>query len=169
MRLSNLKISSRIYAMRHGTAAIATLFLLAAPAIANDNSAWSAMTKIGMSGTWAPTCSVPASPSNAKLTYYRGANNHVLRNLDRGPGAASLNVSIDGAHLVSSTEIAVRIRNDDPNWQASNGVAFDVVIGIVNNKMHTIRSVGTDGIQYIKDGIVVKQGTPAASLEKCSN
>ena len=157
--------------MRLRGAGITTLFLLlAAPAIADDNSAWSAMTNIGMNGTWATvSCSAPVSPSNGRSTFYLGANNQVKRSYDRGPGAASLNVDVDSAHLVNSTTIQARMRNDDPNWQERNGVAVDVVIEIVNNKMHTLQSVGTDGTQWIKDGVAVQSGNPAPTLEKCSN
>lgn len=157
--------------MRLRMAGITTLLLpLAAPAIADDNSAWSAMTSIGMNGTWATnSCSAPVSPSNGRLTYYLGANNQVLRSYDRGPGAASLNVDVDSAHRVNATTIEARVRNDDPNWQDYNGVVVDVVVEIVNNKMHTLQSTGIDGTQWIKDGVVVKSGTPAPTLEKCSS
>ena len=148
---------------------LTALFLLSAmPAIADDNSTWSAMTSIGLNGTWAPVCSAAASPSNPKLTFYLGANDHVLRSFDRGPGVASLNVDVDSAHLVNSTTIQARMRNDDPNWQDSNGTAVDVLVEVANNKMHTLQSTGIDGTQWIKDGIVVKSGNPAPTLEKCS-
>ena len=98
-----------------------------------------------------------------------GANDRVLRSFDRGPGLPNLNVAIDSAHRVDSTTIAVRARNDDPNWQETNGVVVDVVAEVVNNKIRTLQSTGTDGTQWIKDGVVVKSGTPAIVLEKCSS
>ena len=154
--------------MRLRAAGIMALFLLSAvPAAADDNPTWSALTSAGLNGTWAPVCSAAASPGNPKLTFYLGANNRVLRSFDRGPGAANLNVDVDSAHLVSSTTLQARIRNDDPNWNEYNGATVDVVVEIVGNKMHSLQSVGIDGTQWIKDGVVVKSGNPSPFLEKC--
>jgi hypothetical protein len=155
--------------MRLCAAGITTLFLLSAiPAIADDNSTWSAMTSIGLNGTWAPACGAATSPTNPKLTFYLGANGHVLRSFDRGPGAANLNVDVDSARVVNASTIQARMRNDDPNWQDSNGTVVDVTIEVANNKLHTLQSVGIDGTQWIKDGVMVKSGNPTPVLEKCS-
>lgn len=153
--------------MRLCTAGITTLVLLLAAPASADNATWSAMTSIGMNGTWSPSCSAPVSPGNGRLTFYLGADNHVLRSYDRGPGVPSLNVAVDSARLVNSTTVQAHVRNDDPNWKDFNGVAVDVVVEIANNKMHTLQSTGTDGTQWIKDGVVVKSGQPAPTLEKC--
>ena len=154
--------------MRLCIAGITTLsLLLAAPAIADDNAAWSAMTTIGMNGTWSPSCSAPVSPSNGRLTFYLGADNHILRSYDRGPGVPTLNVAVDSAHLVNSTTVQAHVRNDDPNWKEYNGVAVDVVVEVANSKMRTLQSTGADGTQWIKDGVVVKSGNLAPTLEKC--
>lgn len=145
------------------------LLLLSGPAIAATDSPWAAVVKIGMNGTWAPTCSAPTSPANGRLTYYRGADGRVWRKYDRGPNTASLNLAIDSAQVITPTTIRARMRNDDPNWGPQNGAVTDVVIEIANNRMHTINSVTSDGTQLIKDGILVQSKTAIPLFEKCSN
>ena len=145
------------------------LLLLSGPAIAATDSPWAAVVKIGMNGTWAPTCSAPISAANSRLTYYRGTDGRVWRKYDRGPNTTSLNLAIDSAQVITPTTIRARMRNDDPNWGAQNGAVTDVVIEIANNRMHTISSVMPDGTQLIKDGILVQSKTAIPSFEKCSN
>jgi hypothetical protein len=56
-----------------GIKGVATaLLMLSGPTIAGTDSPWSAVVKIGMNGTWAPTCSAPISATNSRLIYYRG-------------------------------------------------------------------------------------------------
>jgi len=81
-----------------GVVGIATaLLLLSGPAIAATDLPWSAVEKIGMNGTWAPSCSAPTSPANGRLTYYRAADGRPQRKYDRGPNTTSLNSTIDSA------------------------------------------------------------------------
>ena len=153
-----------------GIMGIATaLLLLSGPAIASADSTWSAMVKIGMNGTWSPSCSAPISATNSRLTYYRGADGRVWRKYDRGPNTTSLNLTIDSAQVITPTTIRAKTRNDDPNWGGQNGAVTDVVIEIANNRMHTLNSATPDGTQLIKDGVFVKRGTAVPSFEKCSN
>ena len=145
------------------------LLLLSGPAIAATDSPWPAVVKIGMNGTWAPTCSAPTTPANGRLIYYRGTDGRVWRKYDRGPNTNSLNLTIDSAQVISPTTIRARTRNDDPNWGPQNGAITDVVIEIANNRMHSLSSVTPDGTQLIKDGVFVNGGTAVPSFEKCSN
>jgi hypothetical protein len=145
------------------------LLLLSGPAIAATDSPWPAVVKIGMNGTWSPTCSAPVTATNSRLTYYRGADGRVWRKYDRGPNTDSLNLTIDSAQVITPTTIRARMRNDDPNWGAQNGAVTDVVIEIANNRMRSLKSVTPDGTQLIKDGVFVKGGTAVPSFEKCSN
>jgi len=153
-----------------GVVGIATaLLLLSGPAIAATDSPWSAVEKIGMNGTWAPSCSAPTSPANGRLTYYRAADGRPRRKYDRGPSAKNLYFTIDSAQVITPTTIRVRTRNDDPNWGAENGALADVVIEIANKRMHTLNSAKPDGTQLIKDGVFVRSGTAVPAFEKCSN
>jgi hypothetical protein len=153
-----------------GIMGIATaLLLLSGPAIAATDSPWAAVVKIGMNGTWSPSCSAPISATNSRLTYYRGADGRVWRKYDRGPNTTSLNLTIDSAQVITPTTIRAKTRNDDPNWGGQNGAVTDVVIEIANNRMHTLNSATPDGTQLIKDGVFVKRGTAVPSFEKCSN
>jgi hypothetical protein len=153
-----------------GMVGIATAsLLLSGSVIARADSPWSAVVKIGMNGTWAPTCSAPISAANSRLTYYRGTDGRVWRKYDRGPNTDSLNLTIDSAQVITPTTIRVRTRNDDPNWGAENGAVVDVVVEIANKRMHTLNSATPDGTQLIKDGVFVQGGTAVPAFEKCSN
>jgi len=145
------------------------LLLLSGPAIAGTDSPWSAVVKIGMNGTWSPSCSAPISATNSRLTYYRGADGRVWRKYDRGPNTTSLNLTIDSAQVITPTTIRVRMRNDDPNWGPENGAVTDVVVEIANNRMRSLNSITSDGTQLIKDGVLVQSKTAIPSFEKCSN
>jgi hypothetical protein len=151
--------------MRMATA----LLLLSGPAIAATDSPWPAVVKIGMNGTWGPSCSAPITATNSRLIYYRGADGRVWRKYDRGPNTTSLNLTIDSAQVITPTTIRARTRNDDPNWGPQNGAITDVVIEIANGRMHTLNSVTPDGTKLIKDGVFVNGGTAVPSFEKCSN
>jgi hypothetical protein len=145
------------------------LLLLSGPAIASADTPWSAVVKIGMNGTWGPTCSAPISATNSRLTYYRGTDGRVWRKYDRGPNTTSLNLTIDSAQVITPATIRVRMRNDDPNWGPENGAVTDVVIEIANNRMRSLNSITPDGTQLIKDGVFVQSKTAVPSFEKCSN
>jgi hypothetical protein len=76
---------------------------------------------------------------------------------------------IDSAKLITSTTLAARMRNDDPNWGASNGTSADVIIIKENGRVRTLDSKASDGKQYVKNGIALSSGNPMPWLEKCSN
>jgi hypothetical protein len=152
-----------------GIVAAALLALLPGAALADTT--WDAMQRFGLTGTWALSCKQAAGPSNFWMTYYRDAGGVVRRTLERGssPDYPTLMVVIDSAHLITSTTMAARFRNDDPNWGDSNGTSVDIIIIKENGRVRTLDSKGSNGKQYVKDGIVVSSGNPIPWIEKCSN
>jgi hypothetical protein len=149
------------------TIVTALLALLSGTAFAQTT--WEAMQKFGLTGTWSTSCKDAASASNFRMTYYQDASGVVRRTGDRGPSAPSLAVTFDSAKLITSTTLAARVRNDDPNWGTSNGATSDIVMIKENGRMRTLESTTPDGQQIVKDGIIVSSGTPIAWVEKCSN
>jgi hypothetical protein len=146
---------------------ISTVAVLLLPGAALAETTWEAYARFGLTGTWAASCSEPASTGNWKMTYMRGAGGEAVRQADRGPGVNSLMSSVDTAQIITANTLKTRIRNDDQNWGAMNGVAFDMILVKEDGRIRTIESKGTDGREYIKDGIVVSNGRPSGWLEKC--
>jgi hypothetical protein len=73
------------------------------------------------------------------------------------------------AKLITSTTLAARVRNDDPNWGTSNGVATDIVMIKENGRMRTLESTTLDGQQIVEDGVILSSSGPIPWIEKCSN
>ena len=150
-----------------GIVAAALLALL--PGAAFAQTTWDAMQSFGLTGTWSLNCKQAAGPSNFWMTYYQDAGGVVRRSLDRGPDAPSLMLVVDSAHLITSTTMAARMRNDDPNWGDSNGTSSDLIIIKESGRVRTLDSKGSDGKQYVKDGVALLSGSPMPWLEKCGN
>jgi hypothetical protein len=87
--------------------------------------------------------------------------------LDRGPDGPPLMSVVDSAQVVTPSTMQVRLRNDDLNWGTMNGVFFDVVQTIENDALRALQSKGSDGKEYIKDGMVIATGRPSPSLHRC--
>lgn len=150
--------------MRRGMIVMAAALSLApVSSFADDRSTWSALTTVGLNGTWAISCANAASVTNWRVTYYRDADGHVLRSADRGPGMSSRNMTIDNARAVSPTQVQMRTRHSDPNWGSENGVSYDLLIEVTNNQARTLQSTKGGATQ------IFTRSNPGPSLEKCSN
>jgi hypothetical protein len=145
----------------------AALLLSAGAASAADvETPWAVFKKVGLTGNWSPDCSAPPSKNNFWMTYKKGPGGKVTRPMNRGNGD-ELSVTVDSASLLPNNNLAARFRNDDPTWKGANNTAVDLVMEIVNGRARTLVSKGTDGTEYIKDGIVVASGKPIPWIEKC--
>ena len=147
--------------------AISTAAVLLIPGAAVAETTWETYARFGLTGTWAASCSAPASTTNWRLIYMRGAGGEAVRRADRGPDASSLMISVDTALIITANTLKTRMRNDDPNWGPMNGVAFDTIIVKEDGRIRAIESEGSDGKEYIKDGVVVSSGRPSGWLELC--
>ena len=132
-------------------------------------SPWSVFVKSGLAGRWAISCKAAPSDQNPWMTYYKGDNGTVRRKLDRGPGTGNFNLTIDSASIQDDGTVRASMRNDDPAWGNSNGTVAIVVVKIANGHAHTLDSTSPDGQQWIKDGIILGNGAPSPSFEKCPN
>lgn len=148
---------------------VITAFLLLLSSTAFAESAWDVLDRFGWAGSWAISCKEPASAQNWHMLVFRDANGLARRRLERGPDSSTLMTVVDSAQIITSTTIKVRVRNDDPNWGLSNGTTTDVLMVKENSRMRTLESKGSDGKEYIKDGILVSSGQPASWIEKCGN
>ena len=145
--------------------ALWALLLFPAPAFAETT--WDVLQRFGWTGTWAASCQDAPSAKNVWTILTRDPDGVVKRKLDRGPDGPPLISVVDSAQVVTPSTMQVRLRNDDPNWGAMNGVFFDVVQTIENDALRALQSKGSDGKDYIKDGIVIATGRPSASLHRC--
>jgi hypothetical protein len=86
--------------------------------------------------------------------------------------AVPINSTIDSAQLLTPTTLAVRIRNDDPNWGSTNGTTYDTtydpIIEITPRGHRSLASTRIgDGKQFIKAGKFTADGDPVAWLQRC--
>jgi hypothetical protein len=145
--------------------ALWALLLFPAPAFAE--TIWDVLQRFGWTGTWAASCQDAPSAKNVWTILTRDPDGVVKRKLDRGPDGPPLISVVDSAQVVTPSTMQVRLRNDDANWGAMNGMFFDVVQTIENDALRALQSKGSDGKDYIKDGIVIATGRPSASLHRC--
>ena len=148
---------------------VITTFLLLLSSTAFAESAWDVLDHFGAVGSWAISCKEKASAQNFWMIFFRDANGLARRRLERGPALSTLMTVVDSAQIITSTTIKLRIRNDDSNWGSDNGTTADVLMVKENSRMRTLESKGSDGKEYIKDGILVSSGRPAPWIEKCGN
>jgi hypothetical protein len=132
-------------------------------------SPWSVFVEAGLAGRWAISCTAAPGNQNPWMIYYEGDNGTVRRKLDRGPGTGNYNLTIDSASIEDDGTVRASMRNDDPVWGDSNGTVAIVVVKIADGHAHTLQSASPDGEQFIKDGIVLGNGAPSPSFEKCPN
>jgi len=133
------------------------------------DSSWSVFVQSGLAGRWAISCKAAPSDKNPWMTYYEGDNGTVRRKLDRGAGTGYYNLTIDGANIQGDGTVRANMRNDDPAWGDQNGTVAIVVVEIADGHAHTLQSASPDGEQWIKDGVIVGNGAPSPSFEKCPN
>jgi hypothetical protein len=148
---------------------ISTLLLLALslPAPAFAETTWDTLQRFGWTGTWAAACKDPPSIRNVWTIVSRDPDGVVKRKLDRGADGPPLMSVVDSAQIVTPSTLQVRLRNDDPNWGKMNGVFFDVVQTMENDELRALQSKGSDGKDYIKDGVVLASGQPSPTLHRC--
>jgi len=132
-------------------------------------SPWSVFVKSGLAGRWAISCKAAPSDKNPWMSYYEGDGGTVRRKLDRGPGTGNYNLTIDSADIQDDGTVRASMRNDDPAWGNSNGTIAIVVVKIADGHAHTLQSASPEGEQWIKDGIILGNGAPSPSFEKCPN
>lgn len=142
------------------------LVLLSSTAFAQ--TAWDVLERFGFTGVWSVSCQDMPSPQNYRMTYFKDADGLARRKVELEPDRPTLMGSVDGAQIIAATTIAVRIRNDDPNYGADNGLVFDVVMTKENDRVRTLDSKGSDGKDYIKDGFFVPSGKPSPWVEQCA-
>jgi hypothetical protein len=153
--------------VRHTVILASAFALLPTVSLADSASTWPAISKIGLDGSWAISCTTAPSNANPRVAFFIDASGHVARSIDRGAGTQSLNLIIDSAQVLSETQIQLHARNDDPNWRNSNGVAFDLVIEVTNAHLRALQSTRSDGKVQIKDGAFTSDSKPAPLMEKC--
>ncbi len=150
----------------------ATCFILAAftalpsaPAFAE--STWSTLQRFGWTGSWAPSCTSPPAGQNIWVILSQDPDGTVRRKLNGGN--LVLMGRVDSAQILTPVTLRARLRNDDPKWGPTNGLAFDTVQTMDNNRLRTLESTGTDGKVYIKGGILQANQQPSRWITKCGD
>ena len=74
----------------------------------------------------------------------------------------------DSAQILGPTTIRFTLRNDDKNWGADNGHAFDTVSEITQGRLRLLSSTRiNDGRQFVKDGVFTQTGQPTPPQFQC--
>jgi hypothetical protein len=139
--------------------------LLCGPASADAPLA--VLQQAGQLGRWAKSCELPANRENIHTVYYEADDGQVRSRLERGPDLQPLESVIEKARLLAPGRIALTIRNDDTNWQNSNGGALDEVVEIANDRLRITSAVSHGGMTVIEGGRFTN-GTPAPTLVRCT-
>jgi hypothetical protein len=155
--------------MRYFRISVLSAFGLLVPACAFAETTWDTLQRFGWTGSRAASCKDPPSLRNVWVILSRDPDGTAKRKLDRGTDRPPLMGDVDSAQIVTSSTLQARLRNDDPNWGAMNGVFFDVVQAIENDGLRTLQSKGGDGKDYIKDGTLVSTGQPSPWIYRCRN
>jgi hypothetical protein len=120
---------------------------------------------IHLLGTWAEDCTAP-NPANWFVTFYSTPSGQVRRRSDTGSGEPPLDGTVDTAQRLGPNQVFLRLRNDDPNWGKTNGMAFDVTaqIGADYRSLDVIDSTGRT---VVKNGIRTSDGKAMPVLHRC--
>jgi hypothetical protein len=147
-------------------AALAALAALL-PASATAGTTWEVLQGFGWTGSWAVSCNEPPNGSNIWTIVFAQADGSVRRNLDRGGGSILMG-TVDSAQIAAGNMLQARLRNDDAKWGAGNGLYFDVIMQKSDNGgIRAFQSKGSDGKQYVKDGVFAVTGNPSSWSYKC--
>jgi hypothetical protein len=155
--------------MRYLQISVLSAFGLLVSAAASAETTWDTLQRFGWTGSWAASCKDPPNLRNVWVVLTRDPDGTAKRKLDRGADAPALMGVVDSAQILTPSTLQARLRNDDPNWGAMNGVFFDVVQTTENDRLRTLQSKGSDGKDYIKDGTLVSSGQPSAWIYRCPN
>jgi hypothetical protein len=148
-------------------AALAALVSLL-PASAMAETTWQVLQRFGWTGSWAASCNDPPSGRNIWINLIAAADGSVRRKLDRGHDAPPLMSVVDSAQIAGGDTLDTRLRNDDPQWGPADGRYYDVVMQkAANGGIRTFQSKGSDGKEYVKDGMFTATGQPSPWTFKC--
>jgi hypothetical protein len=148
---------------------VAALAALASvlPASAKAETTWEVFQRFGLTGTWAESCNHPPSARNPWMSSIAQPNGSVRRKFDAGGGTIRM-LAVDSAEITDGDTLHARLRNDGPEWGAANGLYFDVAMQkSADGAIRTFQSKGSDGKQYINDGIYTSTRTPVPWQYKC--
>ena len=70
---------------------------------------------------------------------------------------------------MTSTTIHTLWRNSNGWTGTQTGLTMDMVVTMENGRVRTLESKGSDGKEYIKDGVITVNNNPAPWMDKCSN
>lgn len=143
------------------------LALLPGAALAQERP-WPVLERMGVVGTWSPSCGAGPSKDNPFVTYYTEKQGLVRRKVDVG-GDVTANTTVDAAQQLSPTTLRMRQRLDDAKWGQQNGAVFEVVMEMVDGRTRVLSSIASDGKPAVKDGRIVATGVVTPRNEKCGN
>jgi hypothetical protein len=155
--------------MRYLRVTVITALLALPPGMAFAQTSWDVLQRFGWTGTWSMHCDQPLSATNPNSVIYLGSDGQVYRKLVRGAGYDDLFSVVVQAQPMTTTTIHTLWRNSTGWTGTQANVTMDMVVAMENSQVRTIESKGSDGKEYIKDGVITLNNNPAPWMAKCGN
>jgi hypothetical protein len=147
--------------------ALSLLLLAVRPAWADG--AFDALKRVGLAGTWGPNCALPPADGNRRHSYFADEAGKARLRFDPGDPQAVRTVAImEVSTPLPPGTVQLTIVYDDERWAAAvRGAIWTHVIDIAGNRHRMMQAVRQDGRAMVKDGVIVANGKPAPTLERC--
>ena len=116
----------------------------------------------GITGSWAPDCSHPPTPSNERDSYSAQPSGAVEQHADLGPGYKPNIYLITGAKNLGNNQVSMSVR-------FNNTTDEEIVVSIIAGKKRTVSTKLSDGTFLVQNGIVVHSGVATPALTQCSS
>jgi hypothetical protein len=150
--------------MRKTLAAFLLSAALAYPAVAQAQTASDQLAALGLLGRWSVQCGGPASAANPHIFFERAsAGTGAHFRVEFGAARPSIE-SVESARLVRPGVVALRTTS-----LGQGGLSFDITLQKEPARMRAVRSVGSDGKFYIRDGRIVHNGKINPWQNRCIN
>jgi predicted negative regulator of RcsB-dependent stress response len=113
----------------------------------------------GIVGEWSYDCSRPPGSDNQTVEFSASKGENAPTKMVR-TGERELRIQIRDVRILPDAQI---------RWLEvhGNGMTFDVITRVVDNRMMGWQSIGNDGKPYIKDGFMTLWGRNSPWLAKC--
>ena len=119
---------------------------------------------VDLLGRWSARCADPASDKNPHIHFERtGSGTGAQFRVEFGSNRPSID-HVDSARLIRPGEIALRTTS-----LGQGGLSFDITLLKEPSRLRAVRSLGSDGKFYIRDGRIVYNGKVNPWQNRCSD
>jgi hypothetical protein len=122
--------------------------------------------KAGLLGAWAVDCATAAAADNPHLEFSVRSGGGVTQQLRFGQ--AVMSVAVDAAELTGGSTARLH-ETYLSGFGPKDGKSFDIWLTLTpdHRQYRSMRSIGSDGVVHIEDGIVTATGKQSVAMRKC--